>query len=152
MWEAIRTAARICECGHPEANHTDFRPTHFPDLQTRDGFYQSYAPMNALMSGRTTAQLVRDCEELELLNQKWLAKGNVRIEEAEFAFAGKGAPMSWELTQQEDEIQRQWETTLRDPSNGNLQAVRSFCGLHASQPRGANVVPAIPRARDKAVR
>jgi len=22
MWETIRMAARVCECGHPEANHT----------------------------------------------------------------------------------------------------------------------------------
>jgi len=123
-----------------------FPPDAFPGATSKGWFYQSYAPLNALMSVRTTAQLVRDREELELLRHKWLAKGNVRIDEAEFVFPGKSAPMSWELTaQQENEIQDQWKTTLSDPTNGNLQAVLSFCRLHGSQSPDASVAPAVPQ-------
>jgi hypothetical protein len=97
--------------------------------ESRGWFYQSYAPLNALMSVRTTAQLVRDREELELLKHKWLSSDDVRIEVATFEFSGKQAPLSWELTaQQKSEIQHEWEATLTDPSKKEaLDKVRSFC-------------------------
>ena len=108
----------------------------FPAPTTKGWFYQSYAPVNALMNVRTTAQLVRDREELELLQRKWAAD-HVRIELATFEFRGQGAPLSWELTeQQKSEIEHQWEVALTDPGKqGDLEAVRSFCNPQIGQVR-----------------
>jgi len=101
----------------------------FPGAVNKGWFYQSYAPGNALLSVRTTAQLVRDREELALLKEKWAAQERIRMEFATFEFSGHKAPLSWELTQQQkDEIEHQWQTTLTDATKKkDLETVRSFC-------------------------
>lgn len=92
-------------------------------------FYQSYAPVDALMSVRTTAQLVRDREELTLLKEKWSTLDHARIEFATFEFTGEDAPLSWELTEnQKNKIEIGWQRILTEGGkNNDLQAVRSFC-------------------------
>jgi hypothetical protein len=104
----------------------------FPGPVNRGWFYQSYAPIAGLMSVRTTAQLVRDREKLELLQAKWAKdEDHVRIEKAEFVFPGQDAPLSWQLTEkQKTEINAQWEDTLYKPNNENaesMKTVRKFC-------------------------
>jgi cation transport regulator ChaC len=98
------------------------------DLHKKGWFYQSYAPINALLSVRTTAQLVRDRDELKLLQKKWAA---VNFQFATFEFPGKDAPLSWQLTQrQKDTIEAEWHDALTNPQNKNhceLLSVRSFC-------------------------
>jgi Patatin-like phospholipase len=106
----------------------------FPAPTSKGWFYQNYAPLDALMSVRTTAQLVRDRDELELLKNKW-AKEGVRIETPTFAFPGVAAPLSWELTEpQKSDIQQQWDATLTgEASKSDLQTVRLFCGAQSSR-------------------
>jgi predicted acylesterase/phospholipase RssA len=101
----------------------------FPGATSKGWFYQAYAPGDALMNVRSTAQLVRDREELELLKHKWDAEDHVRIEFATFEFQGQDAPLSWELTQpQKDEIEDEWRLTLTDHTKAkDLETVGSFC-------------------------
>jgi predicted acylesterase/phospholipase RssA len=100
-----------------------------PDPSTKGWFYQSYAPVDALLSVRTTAQLVRDRDELELLQKKWAAVDDVRMKFATFEFAGKEAPLSWQLTAQQTKmIEFQWQNIVNQvDQNNDLQSVRSFC-------------------------
>ena len=100
------------------------------DVGTKGWFYQAYAPIEGLMSVRTTAQLVRDREKLKLLTEKWHAN-DVVIEEAQFTFPGQDAPLSWQLTKKEkDAIDVNWDETLNKAASPNRQAiatVRKFC-------------------------
>jgi hypothetical protein len=100
-----------------------------PDPSSKGWFYQSYAPMDALLSVRTTAQLVRDRDELKLLEKKWAAAGDVHIKFATFEFAGEGAPLSWQLTAQQTKmIELRWQNIVNQvDQNSDLQSVRSFC-------------------------
>lgn len=106
----------------------------FPSPVSRGWFYQSYAPIDALMSVRSTAQLVRDRDELEIMRQKWVTRG-VRIETPVFVFPGEAAPLSWELTEdQKKEIESEWMTTLKaEADKEDLKTVLSFCN---GQPNG----------------
>lgn len=100
------------------------------DVGTKGWFYQAYAPIEGLMSVRTTAQLVRDREKLKLLTEKWEAK-HVVIENARFTFPGQDAPLSWQLTDKEKgRIKTNWDDTLNREDSPNRQAiamVRKFC-------------------------
>jgi hypothetical protein len=116
----------------------------FPGATSKGWFYQAYAPADALINVRSTAQLVRDREELELLKRKWVATDHIRMEFATFEFRGQEAPLSWELTQpQTDEIEYEWKATLTDQTKKkDLDTVRLFCNpqpgevpLAASSPR-----------------
>jgi hypothetical protein len=112
-----------------------------PAPSSKGWFYQSYAPANALLSVRTTAQLVRDREELDLLREKWSAKDHVRIEIATFEFSGHDAPLTWELTEnQKQEIKAEWEKILKDPGRKeDLETVREFCtGQPVEKPASAS--------------
>jgi hypothetical protein len=114
----------------------------FPAPTSKGWFYQSYAPGDALISVRTTAQLVRDRDELGLLQQKWWEKAHVRIDVATFVFQGENAPLSWELTEkQANDIRQQWNT-LTTQRSLDLQTVLSFCN---SQGAYATKTPAAPR-------
>ena len=92
-------------------------------------FFQSYAPIEGLLSVRTTAQLVRDREELEMFAERWRkspdpGRKNARIHFAGFEFLGKNPPLSWSMNpRQKAEIGEQW----KDPqiSGGtDMQEVR----------------------------
>jgi hypothetical protein len=112
----------------------------FPSPESRGWFYQSYAPLDALMSVRTTAQLVHDRDELELLKRKW-AKESVQIETPTFVFPGSEAPLSWELTdQQKADIQSLWNATVTgEASRHDLQAVESFCAAQSNAETAAQL-------------
>jgi hypothetical protein len=120
-------------------------PTGKPDDPVKKGwFYQSYAPLGGLMSVRTTAQLVRDRDELSLLQAKWFKISGLHIDFATFEFSGKNAPLSWQLTQpQKHAIETAWQS-IHDQGDGNadLKTVHSFCNpqtpgsvLAKSEPR-----------------
>ena len=92
-------------------------------------FFQAYAPLNGLLSVRTTAQLVRDREELEMFAERWrkspeAGRKYARIHFAGFEFLGKNPPLSWSMNpRQKAEIGDQW----KDPkiSGGtDMQEVR----------------------------
>jgi hypothetical protein len=92
-------------------------------------FFQSYAPVEGLLSVRTTAQLVRDREELEMFAERWrkspeAGRKYARIHFAGFEFLGKNPPLSWSMNpRQKAEIGDQW----KDPkiSGGtDMQEVR----------------------------
>ncbi len=100
-----------------------------PNPTAKGWFYQTYAPLNAFMSVRTTAQLVRDREELTWLRDKWFAKDKVRISFATFEFPGEDAPLSWALTRnQEARIEVEWEKILKERKD--VEIVQSFCNPH----------------------
>jgi len=118
-----------------------------PAPTTKGWFYQAYAPLNALISVRTTAQLVRDRDELNLLAAKWLAKDNVRITFATFEFPGQDAPLSWMMTKkQEQRIDDEWNKTLSDPVKRiDFERVRSFCNPQIEAKPEAVAAPAEAR-------
>jgi len=106
-----------------------FPTKSIPDPTKKGWFYQSYAPVDALLSVRTTAQLIRDRDQLDLLERKWAAADDVHIRFATFEFSKTDAPLSWQLTgKQVARIQEEWRDTLNQGNeNSNLQTVRSFC-------------------------
>jgi len=121
----------------------------FSGASNKGWFYQSYAPVTALMSVRTTAQLVRDRENLELLQAKWGESAyHASIKFATFVFQGANAPLSWELTKnQRDDIETKWNETLNpredvigsQENNEALRTVRAFCSSKPSEvPASAN--------------
>ncbi len=96
-------------------------------------FFQSYAPVSALLHVRTTAQLVRDREALTLFAQRWAkssTKGGPsdRIHFASFQFQGSDAPLSWKMNQRQiDEIANQWKEVVAGPeTNTDLLVVHCF--------------------------
>ena len=110
----------------------------FPDdaltpAVNRGWFFQSYAPLDALLSVRNTAQLVRDREALELFAQRWAKRPEQgvmsdRVHFAGFQFTGNNAPLSWSMNQrQKDEITKRWNGVTSDTSaNADLLVVHCF--------------------------
>jgi hypothetical protein len=92
-------------------------------------FFQAYAPVKGLLSVRTTAQLVRDREELEMFAARWRkstkeGRKDARIHFAGFEFAGKNAPLSWSMSpRQKAEIGERWKNA-QTPDNKDLLEVR----------------------------
>jgi hypothetical protein len=112
-----------------------FPTASVPDPANKGWFYQSYAPVDALLSVRTTAQLIRDREQLSLLKRTWAAVDDVHIKFATFEFSGREAPLSWQLTEkQADKIEFEWRSILdQGNKNNDLQTVRSFCDPHLGE-------------------
>ena len=111
-----------------------------PDPESRGWFYQSYAPLEGLLSVRTTAQLVRDRNALMLLRDKWSnpgVEGLRRIRLAEFEFKGHGAPLSWKMNnKQTDAIRTHWNDLLKEDKREDVDWVRCFLDPgFASSPR-----------------
>ena len=92
-------------------------------------FFQAYAPVKGLLSVRTTAQLVRDREELEMFAARWRkstkeGRKDARIHFAGFDFAGKNAPLSWSMNpRQKAEIGERWKNA-QTPDSKDLLEVR----------------------------
>lgn len=105
----------------------------FPDdavspPKNKGWFFQTYAPVNALLSVRTTGQWVRDREELALFIDRWRWRccGSVRIRVANFPFRGHNPPLSWSMNRkQKAEISDEWQKLVlrNDP---DLLSVRCF--------------------------
>jgi hypothetical protein len=81
------------------------------------------------LSARTTAQLVRDREELEMFANRWRksrepGRKYARIHFAGFEFSGKTPPLSWSMNpRQKDEIREQWKHA-KTPENKDMLEVR----------------------------
>jgi hypothetical protein len=96
-----------------------------PPPTNKGWFFQSYAPINALMGVRTTGQLVRGQEELKLFAEKW-ASSSAKVSIVSFDFQGQNAPLSWSMNpKQQTEIIDQWKQLAID-SNPELLKVRCF--------------------------
>jgi len=96
-----------------------------PAPRNRGWFFQAHAPITGLLSERTTAQLVRDRDELLLLQRRWWGNRAVpRLRFAGFKFGADNAPLSWKMNQsQTDAIEQQWREIIQ--KNGeDLQQVR----------------------------
>jgi len=96
-----------------------------PAAQNRGWFFQAHAPLTGLLSERTTAQLVRDRDDLRLLQQRWWGPQAVpRLRFAGFQFTATDAPLSWKMNKsQMDAIDQAWLQIVR--ANGyDLQQVR----------------------------
>jgi hypothetical protein len=105
----------------------------------KSGFFQLYAPLDALIGVRTTSQLLRDQDALESLQKHWPCK----VAQATFQFDGNDAPLSWQMNRtQIDEIERQWkkfeepaEDTIRNRQyNPHDEFLAVSCFLDESQP------------------
>jgi len=85
-----------------------FPPDDVVKGKSRGWFYQAWAPLQALMSVRTTAQLVRDRDALTNFDNLW-SSDKARICEATFEFEGKDAPLSWRMNAaQIKNIETEW--------------------------------------------
>lgn len=101
-----------------------------PDPKSRGWFFQSYAPLEGLLSVRTTGQLVRDRNALMLLRAKWRNPGSAGlplIRFAGFEFKRHGAPLSWKMNRaQTDAIQTEWDDLLNGKDTLDFDQVRCF--------------------------
>jgi len=94
-------------------------------------FFQAYAPVRGLLSVRTTAQLIRDREELEMFAQRWAksvrpGRNSDRIHFAGFQFEGDNPPLSWSMNpHQKAAIGEQWNDRKK-PDNKDMVEVRCF--------------------------
>jgi hypothetical protein len=96
-----------------------------PAPRNRGWFFQAHAPLTGLLSERTTAQLVRDRDDLLLLQRRWGGSQDVpRLRFAGFQFTATDAPLSWKMNKsQMDAIDQAWRQIVRE--NGyDLQQVR----------------------------
>jgi len=96
-----------------------------PAAQNRGWFFQAHAPLTGLLSERSTAQLVRDRDDLRLLQSRWRGTQALpRIRFASFQFTATDAPLSWKMNKsQEAAIDQSWLRIVQE--NGNdLQQVR----------------------------
>ena len=91
-------------------------------------FFQAYAPLDALLSVRSTAQLVRDRDALARFQQRWAAEDKVNINFATFEFPGTDAPLSWKMTeQQKGAILNEWNNQVHSPDpHSDWNKVRAF--------------------------
>ncbi len=115
--------------------------------ENRNWFYQTYAPLDTLISVRTTGQLLRDRDALQhFFEEKLKAKKKeskdknerrtVDVSAATFEFQGKNAPLSWQMNDaQKQEIPDKWEELIHGTSankqkgeedNGDWMEVRCF--------------------------
>lgn len=85
-------------------------------------FYQAYAPVKALLSVRTTGQLVRDRDALGVFLDDWSGKG-ARLCEATFQFGAQGAPLSWQLNaEQKKKIEDEWSKQITNQEWSKVSA------------------------------
>jgi hypothetical protein len=97
-----------------------------PPAKTRGWTYQAYAPASALMRVRTTGQLVRDQEAIEIFRRRWAANG-VHIRLATFEFAGNDAPLSWKMNPKQIQgISEEWSKRISGPNNQDWTQVECF--------------------------
>ncbi|MBZ5521710.1 MAG: patatin-like phospholipase family protein [Acidobacteriia bacterium] len=96
----------------------------------RGWFFQTYAPVLGLLNVRTTAQLIRDRDALQMFQQRWArtaGESNLsRIQTATFEFQGHNAPLSWAMNpRQIDEIGEHWKD-YQKPDQKDTLAVHCF--------------------------
>ena len=97
-----------------------------PPSESRGWSYQTYAPASALMQVRTTGQLVRDREAIDLFQERWRARG-VHIQPVTFEFKGDAAPLSWKMAvNQKGQIESEWVKRISGPDNQDWGKVACF--------------------------
>ena len=86
--------------------------------------YQAWAPIETMLTVRTTGQLSHDEQEFTRLQQLWAGRG-VEIDNAVFQFCGSRPPFSWHLTGREkQQIEQEWR---REIASGEAwRIVRAF--------------------------
>jgi uncharacterized protein YjbI with pentapeptide repeats len=85
-------------------------------------FYQAYAPLDALLGVRTTAQLVRDRDALGVFLDQWSGKG-ARLCQATFQFDRSDAPLSWQMNAtQIRNITDDWDSLKTGPEWSKVSA------------------------------
>jgi hypothetical protein len=98
-----------------------FPDDHAPPPRNRGWFYQLLAPVDGILGARTTAQLVRDHDDLLRLQKLyWGAKyGKLPIIRfAGFKFTSPDAPLSWSMTEKQIQaIKDEWQTILTPPKD-----------------------------------
>ncbi len=101
-------------------------------------FYQAWAPLEAMLSVRTTGQLSHNQEEFRRLQEQWGRRG-VEIDNAVFQFCGDRPPLSWHLTEREkNAIATEWSREVQ--TGGGWQVVRAFLG-NTAVPSNPNWTP-----------
>lgn len=97
-----------------------------PEPKNRGWFYQTWAPLQTLLSVRTNAQVVRDNDALTNFIALWSGKG-FRISQATFEFQGTDAPLSWSMNAaQIQDIDKDWKAQIKGPKNQNWLTVNCF--------------------------
>ena len=81
--------------------------------KSRGWFYQAFAPLTTLVAVRSAGQIAHNNIELELLRQKFAARG-IAVESVLFEFHNPNVPLSWHLTREEvGEIRATWRTKMK---------------------------------------
>jgi hypothetical protein len=84
--------------------------------EKRTWFSQILAPPQGALNVRNTGQRTHNDTELDLLQDKWKAEGDVEITRALFEFDGANPPLSWHLTdEQKETIRAEWNQEVNDP-------------------------------------
>ena len=107
-----------------------------PDLSPRDHnrgwFFQAYAPLDALLSVRTSGQLAHNDQEFDLLRRSYAnGENKVAIGTAVVQFCGPAPPLSWHLTApQQEMIKDEWNKEV-----GHVwPSVKAFLSENAPPP------------------
>jgi hypothetical protein len=122
-----------------------FPDDHAPPPRNRGWFYQIIAPIDGILGARTTAQLVRDHDDLLRLQRLyWGGKyGKLPIIRfAGFKFTSPDAPLSWSMTEKQIRaVKNEWENKILNPPNNgpkvdDLQQVRCLFDWTVRNERG----------------
>jgi hypothetical protein len=129
LLEWLREAMRsVPETEQPDILIVQIRS--FPDDARAQGegqgwFYQMEAPVKALMAVRTAGQLLRDRDALQHFVDEIVP--DTRIKVATFEFAGTGAPLSWQMNQEQKEaIRHSWRDRINGAHNQDWWVVSCF--------------------------
>lgn len=97
-----------------------------PPATNRGWFYQTWAPLQTLLSVRTSAQVVRDNDALTNFIALWSARG-FRISQATFEFPGTDAPLSWSMNAaQIQAVEKDWQDQINGQKNQDWLRVNCF--------------------------
>jgi hypothetical protein len=105
------------------------------EVKDRGWQYQVVGPIQTLLAVRVAAQRERAESELDFLQRLWCLKG-VQIRKFEFAFdtdKPRPPPLSWQLSpEQQDDIDREWSSTVGNRSDRNQAALKELLDLAAN--------------------
>jgi hypothetical protein len=102
-------------------------------------FYQMWAPLEAVLNVRTTAQRSHNDNELNLLKEKLCAVEHVRLDSTTFEFSGTNAPLSWHLTGLDKKrLDEEWTVKSTGPSVDDVRRFLRTEQLKATDLAGYN--------------
>jgi hypothetical protein len=81
-----------------------------PQPSPKSAAFQLYAPLEGLLNVRNTAQVIRDANSLEHLQDRWMRSDRTPVVQvATLQFGGTNAPLSWAInSRQRKEVATQW--------------------------------------------